>query len=54
MVGLFYVIKVIKDADGRMERAERIFRYPIVLEVCQITTVIYRHLRDNRMNKDKK
>jgi len=32
---------VIKGVCGRMERAERIFKSPIVLEVCQITTVIY-------------
>jgi hypothetical protein len=34
-------LKVIKDAGGRMARAKRIFESPIVLEVCQITTVIY-------------
>ena len=34
-------IKVIKDAGGRMTRAERFIKSPIVLEVCRITMVIY-------------
>ena len=38
---VFYVIQVIKDAGGRRARAERIFESPIVLEIYQITTVIY-------------
>ena len=32
-----------------MARAERIFKSPIVLEVCQITTVIYMQARNNRI-----
>jgi hypothetical protein len=33
-----------------MARAERIFKPPIVLEVCHITTIIYTQLRNNRIN----
>jgi hypothetical protein len=46
---LFYVIK---DAGGHMARAERIFKSPIVLEIYQITTVIYTQLRNNRLIKN--
>jgi hypothetical protein len=36
-----YLFSVIKDAGGRMARDERIFKSPIVLEVCQKTMDIY-------------
>jgi hypothetical protein len=32
-----------------MARDERIFKFPRVLEVCQITTVIYMEVRNNRI-----
>jgi hypothetical protein len=36
-----HLLYVIKDAGGRMARDEIISEYKIVLEVCQITMVIY-------------
>jgi hypothetical protein len=41
--------EIIKDVGGRMARAGRIFKSPIVLEVCQITMVIYIQLGNNRI-----
>ena len=44
-----YLFYVIKDVGGHRARGERIFESLIVLEVCQITTVIYMQVRNNRL-----